>query len=213
MNIFEKEEETIRRYVFHPSPCLNFNDYSEGVLKRLNLLIREFVRQTIRKRHPDCNQYILDNAGGKIFTFGSYRLGAHSAGTLIIDDFHHHITLKPNAHFITYAGSDIDALCVVPKFVQREDFFTTFYEMLTLMKDEVSDVTAVPDSYVPVMKMSLDGIPIDLVFARLSVDSVPDDLELRDEHLLKTLDERCVRSLNGVFILVVVFLRTERLRI
>lgn len=33
--------------------------------------------------------------------------------------------------------------------------------------------------------------------ARLALPTVPDDLELRDDSLLKNLDERCVRSLGG----------------
>jgi poly(A) polymerase len=93
-------------------------------------------------------------------------------------------------------GSDIDALCVVPRHVQREDFFSEFYNRLRNMP-EVTELNAVPDSYVPVMKMCFDGIPIDMVFARLRLATVPDDLELRDDNLLKNLDERCVRSLNG----------------
>ena len=33
--------------------------------------------------------------------------------------------------------------------------------------------------------------------ARLALSSIPDDLSLKDDNLLRNLDERCVRSLNG----------------
>lgn len=85
---------------------------------------------------------------------------------------------------------------MVPKYVQREDFFSDFHQQLQGIS-EVTELTAVPDAYVPVIKMLFDGIPIDLVFARLGLSSVPDYLELRDDNLLKNMDERCYRSLNG----------------
>lgn len=34
--------------------------------------------------------------------------------------------------------------------------------------------------------------------ARLTLSSIPEDLTLEDDNLLKNLDERCVRSLNGL---------------
>jgi len=131
-------------------------------------------------------------AGGKIFTFGSYRLGVHGP------------------------GSDIDTLMVVPKHVSRDEFFTVFEPLLREFEG-VTEVTVrpfppiyitaclfssiiqgVPEAYVPVLKAKISGIPIDFLFARLALATIPDDLELRDDNLLRNLDERCVRSLGGM---------------
>lgn len=52
---------------------------------------------------------------------------------------------------------------------------------------------------------------MDLLFARLALPEVPDDLSLLDESLLKNLDPKCVRSLNGkvpvkfLFMLLILF--------
>lgn len=55
----------------------------------------------------------------------------------------------------------------------------------------------VPDAYVPVLKCTVSGIDIDFTFARLALPTVPDNLDLADDGLLRNLDERCVRSLGG----------------
>lgn len=41
------------------------------------------------------------------------------------------------------------------------------------------------------------SLQLDMLFARLALPMIPVDLDLRDETLLKNLDEKCVRSLNG----------------
>lgn len=43
----------------------------------------------------------------------------------------------------------------------------------------------------------MSGIEFDLLLARLALPTIPDDLQLRDDSLLRNLDERCVRSLGG----------------
>ena len=38
---------------------------------------------------------------------------------------------------------------------------------------------------------------MDLLFARLALPVIPENLNLLDKTLLRNLDQRCVRSLNG----------------
>lgn len=76
----------------------------EIVLGRLAALVKNFVKTVSLAR--GLSEAAAETAGGKIFTFGSYRLGVHGP------------------------GSDIDTLCVVPKHVSREDFFDVFEGML-----------------------------------------------------------------------------------
>lgn len=47
------------------------------------------------------------------------------------------------------------------------------------------------------IKMTFDGIELDMLFARLALKDIPEDQDLRDVNILKNLDPKCVRSLNG----------------
>jgi len=58
-------------------------------------------------------------------------------------------------------------------------------------------IKGVPEAYVPIIKAKISGIPLDFLMARLALSSIPDDLSLQDDNLLRNLDERCVRSLGG----------------
>jgi len=40
-------------------------------------------------------------------------------------------------------------------------------------------------------------VQMDMLFARLALQEIKEDQDLRDEMLLKNLDMRCIRSLNG----------------
>ncbi|KAI1895314.1 hypothetical protein AGOR_G00105020 [Albula goreensis] len=153
--VFEEELELQRRIL---------------VLGKLNTLVKEWIKDISETKNLPMS--IIENVGGKIFTFGSYRLGVHTK------------------------GADIDALCVAPRHVERADFFSSFYEKLK-EQEEVKDLRAVEEAFVPVIKLSFDGIEIDILFARLALQTIPEDLDLRDDGLLKNLDIRCIRSLNG----------------
>ncbi|OXB76140.1 UNVERIFIED_CONTAM: hypothetical protein H355_005351 [Colinus virginianus] len=153
--VFEDEEELNHRLV---------------VLCKLDNLVKEWIFELGESKNLPPS--VVGNVGGRIFTFGSYRLGVHTK------------------------GADIDALCVAPRHVERSDFFQSFFEKLK-HQEEIRNLRAVEDAYVPVVKFEFDGIEIDLVFARLPVQTVSDNLDLRDDSCLRSLDIRCIRSLNG----------------
>jgi poly(A) polymerase len=142
----------------------------EEVLGKLNAVVKEWGRKvSISKGVPE---QLASETGAKIFTFGSYRLGVH------------------------VSGADIDTLCVGPRHIDRNDFFNDLYETLS-KHAEVTEITTVPDAYVPVMTMKFSGISIDLLFARLALSIIPDNIDLLDESILKNLDDKSILSLNG----------------
>uniref|UniRef100_A0A8C7L7J3 polynucleotide adenylyltransferase n=1 Tax=Oncorhynchus kisutch TaxID=8019 RepID=A0A8C7L7J3_ONCKI len=141
-----------------------------AVLGKLNTFVKEWIAEISETKNLPPSA--ITNVGGKIFTFGSYRLGVHTK------------------------GADIDALCVSPRHVERTDFFDSFFAKLKL-HEEIKDLRAVEDAFVPVIKFKFDGIEIDLLFARLALQSIPDNLDLRGDSHLRNLDIRCIRSLNG----------------
>lgn len=140
------------------------------VLNTLQKITEEFVyRVSLNK---NMSEGMARDAGGKIFTYGSYRLGVYGP------------------------GSDIDTLVVVPKHVNRTDFFTVF-ESLLRERPELEEIASVPDAFVPIIKIEFGGISIDLICAKLDIGKVPRDLTLGDKNLLRNLDEKDLRSLNG----------------
>lgn len=152
---FETEQETENRV---------------KVLNTLQELAQEFVYQASKKKNM--SDGMARDAGGKIFTYGSYRLGVHGP------------------------GSDIDTLVVVPKHVTREDFFTVF-DALLRGRSELEEIAPVPDAFVPIIKIKFSGISIDLICARLDLAQIPQSLTLSDKHLLRNIDEKDLRALNG----------------
>lgn len=79
-------------------------DHRMLILGKLYTLVKEWIKDlSIKNNMPES---VAENVGGKVYTFGSYRLGVHNK------------------------GADIDALCVAPKHILRSDFFHSFYDLL-----------------------------------------------------------------------------------
>lgn len=112
---------------------------------------------------------------GWVTTLGSYRLG------------------------VVHPGSDVDTLCIGPPNVRREDFFGSFVEILERHRD-VTECIPIPDAYTPIIKMKMRGVYVDLLFARLAAPISPEaDAEevIKDDGVLRNMDEKSVRSVNG----------------
>lgn len=154
-NLFESDEEMSHRMT---------------VLSQINTLAEEWIREVSRAKNfpPD----VADTMSGKIFTFGSFRLGVHTK------------------------GADIDTLLVAPRHVDRADFFASFSEKLK-KQPQAEYIHMVEDAFVPVIKTKFDGIELDILFARLALKNIPPDQVLKSAELLRNLDQKCVRSLNG----------------
>lgn len=113
--------------------------------------------------------------GGKVFTYGSYRLGVFGP------------------------GSDIDTLVVGPAKVEHEHFFKFFPDLLVKMAPEgaITNLSSVPDAFVPIIKFEYSGVDIDLIYSRIIRDQIPDNLTLLDTKVLQGLNDTELRSLNG----------------
>lgn len=142
-----------------------------SVLAQLEQIVKRWARRVTWQR--GLPKDLKESSNAKIFTFGSYQLGVHG----------------PEA--------DIDALCVGPCYATLEDdFFIVLYNMLKKTA-EVSEVQCVKSANVPLMRFKFSGISIDLLYARLSLRTIPEDMDILDEKLLEDLDDTTVKSLNG----------------
>ncbi|KAI3379881.1 hypothetical protein SNEBB_002275 [Seison nebaliae] len=145
---------------------------------KLRFRTLEFIENLVKEWTLTRSQELLrdgaekESVCGAVYTFGSFRLGVHNK------------------------NADIDTICVVPRHIEREDFFESFVKLLKT-QEKVKDVRAI-EAFVPVIKFTCDGVAFDLLFARLQNSKMPPIENYDNDSILLNLKPECVRSLNGL---------------
>lgn len=67
---------------------------------------------------------------------------------------------------VSFKDSDVDAVLITPNFVFREDFFTSFVEVLRNCPS-VSDLLVISDSIVPLIKMKFETTSVSHILKSL----------------------------------------------
>ena len=180
-NLYETSKESMKR---------------EEILRSLKNCVIEAVKNMYKAKGKSDEE--AKNAGGGVFSFGSYRLG------------------------IVGPGDDIDVLCIAPATDKREDnkcerfeFFDEIEKELEKLRNEkeITQIVPIPDAKVPIIKIIYKGIPIDILVASVSFKSIDDDFNLEDDNILKNCCDKCILSLNGCRVTNAIFKSLPKERI
>ena len=142
----------------------------ETVIGELTRVFREWVREVCRKKGLAEEQ--AAEAGGKLYTSGSWRLGVHEP------------------------GADIDVVCVAPRHCTRVDFFATLKQKM-MDHPQVENLKSIETAAVPILTFDFDKVNIDLLFAHMPLNTVPESFDIDDDAALQGVDEKTEKSLNG----------------
>ncbi|KII61356.1 Poly(A) polymerase gamma [Thelohanellus kitauei] len=140
------------------------------ILEKLNKITKKWIVGFLtKKRMPESEARAV---GGHIRTFGSYRLGIHTK------------------------GGDIDAVMIVPMHITRKDFYESFATYLRSV-GEIKNLRVISEAYVPLMKFTFGDVEFDLLFCRIKSYKIEDDIKLDSPKVLRDMDLRDIRSING----------------
>jgi len=149
--------------------------HRQSVLEELEQIIEAWMAELAAEQGLS-KEDARGRCAARMVTLGSYRLG------------------------VVHPESDIDTLLIGPPHVSREAFFGAFVEKLK-RHEHITECIPIPDAYTPIVKLKVRGVSIDLLFARLAKPLTDcDNLEeaVRDDSILKNMDDKSVRCINGV---------------
>ena len=112
---------------------------------------------------------------GRLVPFGSHRLGVRTS------------------------KSDMDVLCIAPKWVDRTSFFSVLVKTHLAKQPGLTNLICIEDAFVPVIKFTLDGLEMDLLLAILRLPTIGHWLDVHDDRILALCDDDVsARSLGGL---------------
>ena len=116
------------------------------------------------------NPNVSDKCGLEIF--GSYRLGVNSS------------------------DSDIDAVCIVPPYVERERHFFEDFATQLATNPNITELYPIPTALFPLIKLKLYGVHFDILMSQIPEGLLVENLEF-DNPVLDVVEERERKNING----------------
>eukprot|EP01022_Parablepharisma_sp_SALTPOND_P033518 TRINITY_DN88908_c0_g1_i1.p1 TRINITY_DN88908_c0_g1~~TRINITY_DN88908_c0_g1_i1.p1 ORF type:complete len:551 (-),score=49.72 TRINITY_DN88908_c0_g1_i1:77-1645(-) len=168
----QKESLKLHAWLLEESKTSPTHESPTILLEALHKLVKDWVYRTGLKKGLPLT--FCGNAGGAVYIIGSHMLG-------VLED-----------------SSDIDLLCVAPKFVDRDsDFFGDFLETLRA-NPMVTSLIGIKEAHVPLIKFAYKNTNVDLLFARVNLDRVdPETLDLKSDEILSECDKGSIYSINS----------------
>ncbi|GJW51239.1 nuclear poly(A) polymerase 1 [Tanacetum coccineum] len=158
LDSYDKSDDGFRKFVAYFDPNLSMNIITR---KAINTIM---VNQLASRD----NNFVAIVRNVQVF-IASF---TYTTDFTIFEDTEKYIEIRLSE--VHGPGADIDTLCVGPRHADRdEDFFGELKRMLIEMPD-VTDMHLVPDAHVPVMKFKLNGVLVDLLYAKLSLLVIPE---------------------------------------
>lgn len=166
-----------------PSTEYDFRN-TNGLIKCLNSIAQLPSPEELSAKHLVINevQRLVDS--WLRITFGPEK---ETTATLLLGGSWH---LK-----VGLFDSDLDIVTLLPNFVTSELFFGSLYEYLKATPC-VSKIVAMKKAAAPVLAFQLNGVRIDLLFARYTQPVVPKNLPIHSDQVLAGMDAASIRSLS-----------------
>ncbi|TYZ57220.1 hypothetical protein PybrP1_001437 [[Pythium] brassicae (nom. inval.)] len=158
---------------------------TNGLVKCLNAIAQLPTPDELGAKHLAINevQRLVDH-----WLRGAFGSEQEATATLLLGGSWH---LK-----VGLADSDLDIVTLLPSFVTSELFFGSLFEFLRDDAPCVRKIVAMKKAAMPILAFQLNGIRVDLLFARYSQPVVPKHVPIHSDQVLVGMDATSIRALS-----------------